>query len=491
MRPGTLLTLGLACTAACPAQAETLIQLIYEKRVAGDPRTGLIPINQLVLTPPEPLPVAAAIPPTLEDSSESASRAPLWLVRGPLRKHYRIGGPFQSEVWVDASGKTIRRIAVARQASQMLMFNHRLYVLCGGYLASVWEIDPSTDLVVRRFGVAAGATGLAVDRGNLVVKGPTTQRIDLASGSVKSAPVSPGKPDWTLEAPAAPRPPAGDLLLVGHKNQDYLQVVDPQAGVIRALIALDAPVDDLYVRRDRRYAYAWHRSLGQVSVIDLTGGAGHLTLAGRWQDQTLNGQNLSLVESASGVHLWLNGVVATLGTHGLSRTAFSGDIRHPKERMVLDRERAQQWYVRQGRLWREALPALGETAPPQPQALPVGEAIDSMVVSWPTRQVVATDATGHRVWLVSLDNPSHQESVAVGEQPLDVVLSQNGREAYVLHAGEGSVARLDLKRRELFETVPLLGAEPLSLRLWDNQYRQEIRIRMPVYTHHAYFMRPL
>lgn len=497
MRSRALLAVGFALMAAWPAQAETLIQLIYEKRVVGDPKTGLIPINQLVMTPTAPPPASPIIPLSQAEAPNASTRPPLWQINGALRKRYRIAGPYQSEIWAESGNKLIKRIPVARQARHLLAAHNRLYVLCGGYVGTVWEIDPETDLVTRRFSVPGEAHHLYLDKGDLVVTGYRQDRIQLASGHVQPqtnvGPLPPhqGKSQWTLNVPPAPVPPSGDLLVVAHKNQDFLQVVDPLAGIIRALIPLDAPADDLFVRADRRYAYVWHRPLGQVTVVDLTGGAGHLSIVGRWQDPALNGQPVTLVESATGIHLWHNGVVASIGFKGLEAGQPGGAVSHPKEQVHLDRARAQRFFVQRGRLWRETLPTPGDLAPPQPKDLLVGESVDSMALSIPTGQLVAADPAGDQVWLLSLENPDRRLAVPVGPGPSDLVMSRDGQQVYVLAAQEGSVARLDLTRQRVENLVPLMAAEPLTLRLWDNQYRQEIRIHMPLYSQHAYVMRPL
>lgn len=255
-------------------------------------------------------------------------------------KHYRIlenPETFQSLISVTdaATGQEIRRISVGRRAQRLVgnPSTNRLYVLCGGYFSSIWEVDTVQDVVVRKLGTTFRGKGLSplwhpkdmalLPRGHtLAVASGELRLIDLHTGEVKSILALPseavevehiyplslyklalisrgvqGQPVFhtldlnsqtftsvkhlsaptvnpihsVIQAPQAyyKLPSVARSGFVASRNNDFIHMVDLQTLKPVALIPVDFAVDDLLLTTDRRRLFAYHRRFGQISVIEL------------------------------------------------------------------------------------------------------------------------------------------------------------------------------------------------------------------------------
>jgi DNA-binding beta-propeller fold protein YncE len=323
-----------AGTSAAQAYPSNLVELILEKKVMGAMQPG----NRPVIRPAK-----------LETLGFSSNSAPSTAAQAAgksvsqahsLLKNYRIieqSSSFHSLVSVtDAkSGQEIHRISVGRRAQRILgnPGTNRLYVLCGGYFGSIWEIDTVNDVVVRKLGTMSPERGVAplwnpqdmalLPTGNtLAVASGQLRLIDLSSGQVKTMldlpeeavevkrlyPLSKqtlalvsrnktggmvyhtfdiasesfkkvgylGAPRINPVITSLPAPKAYYKLpsvtrsgFVASRNSDFIHMVDLQDLRTAAIIPVDFSVDDLLLTSDRRRLFAYHRRFGQISVIEL------------------------------------------------------------------------------------------------------------------------------------------------------------------------------------------------------------------------------
>jgi DNA-binding beta-propeller fold protein YncE len=330
-----LWSFGAFSPALAAAYDPQLFDLLFEKRVVGE----LMPGNRAVINPATYQQMGYQSGPTGAQRVTVRTSVPNQPVQ--LYKSYQIvsqPGTFDSLISVtdQRTGKEIRRISVGRRAVQLLSSpeTQRVYVLCGGYFSSVWEIDTVRDTVVRKLPRATSEQALPplwnpsdlalMPQGQtLALASGTLQLVDLRSGIVsKELPLPPQalkikrlmplsadtlgvaiemsngatefykyeqgsetlKPGRSFSAAFTPRtqaqvqvprpnqPPAKKLGYVASRNADFIHVLDLDGMRPLGIIPVDFPVDSLQIAPDRKRLFAYHQRYGQISVIDLTPG---------------------------------------------------------------------------------------------------------------------------------------------------------------------------------------------------------------------------
>lgn len=323
--------LGLLASSvsAAPASTSQLVDLVLEKRLLGELHQG----NRPLIDPGDYQ--------TLDFSAPTQGK--LLTVNQPLNGHaavtkrYEVSSDpahFQSliRVYDAASGKLRRQISVGRRVQSLVASPNstRLYVLCGGYFGSVWEIDTAKDIVVRKLPDASQGEAvaplwnprnmvLAHDGQTLAVGSGKLQLIDLATGQLRqqldlpapavevaSLQALPGKglgvglrdadggfqryhlPYGARELESGggaaagarslrvqvrttslPAPNSARLMFMASRNSDYVRMIDRDGLKTVGLLPVDFNVDDLTLSPDRKRLFVYNQRFGQISVIEL------------------------------------------------------------------------------------------------------------------------------------------------------------------------------------------------------------------------------
>jgi DNA-binding beta-propeller fold protein YncE len=327
---------ALLLATGTPAQAypSNLVDLILEKKLLGAMQPG----NRPVIRPSQIQPLDFNT--KTSSKGNTAQRKTNVVQAHSLLKRYQViedPSTFHSLISVtDAkTGQEIHRISVGRRAQRIIgnPSTNRIYVLCGGYFSSVWEIDTVNDVVIRKLGNTTPEKGIAplwnpedmalLPVGNtLAVASGQLRLIDLASGQVKSqldlpeeaievkriyplskntlalishnksggmvyhtfdiasqrfdkvGHLSPPRINPIVTSLPAPKayyklPSVARSSFIASRNTDFVHMVDLQDLRTAAIIPVDFAVDDLLLTSDRRRLFAYHRRFGQISVIEL------------------------------------------------------------------------------------------------------------------------------------------------------------------------------------------------------------------------------
>jgi hypothetical protein len=328
-----------------PSQASSypseLVELVLEKKVMGRMLVG----NRPVL---EPASLKQSAFSSREQPSQYRRKTVAQASRAVpmIHKRYQIiqnPETFHSLISVTDldTGREIRRISVGRRALRLVANPsiNRIYVLCGGYFGSLWEIDTLHDVVLRKLGTATATQGvtplwnpedmaLMPNGHTLAVASGQLRLIDLKTGHVQHqlklpeesvavmrmyplsarklalisqsrdgkpvyhtfdlaqhqfkpvAFLSPPRIEPTVAwgAVARPRyklPSVPRSTFVASRNNDFIQMLDLHAMTTVGLLPVDFAVDDLLLTSDRRRLFAYHRRFGQISVIELNPDSPH------------------------------------------------------------------------------------------------------------------------------------------------------------------------------------------------------------------------
>lgn len=368
---------------APPALRQSVVDDVFEKRVLGQ----LYPGNRPMI-PMDRASDMKALTVDLTGAVQSVSQP---AGANPVSKTYTVKAsdantPYTSHIEVkDAQGKVISTLNVGRSIHRLLpsTTRNRLYVLCGGYFGSVWEIDTQRDIVLRKLpsftpGVSRSPLwnpydmALSQDGNTLAVGSGKLQTIDLRTGQlqhevdlpedgvmisdiaatgstfqVKVRMASGAQGSYQLNTAEAKLNPSGfsgsanyhphqvkvstgtltspaasRQLFMASRNADFIRMVDRQTLGTTGVLPVDFPVDDLVLSPDRQKLFAYHRRFGQVTVIDLNGRSPQqFSTIKRFRDPRFK-QDLQLASAVDSVYLW-NG-------KGDTFAAFSQDTLYPK-----------------------------------------------------------------------------------------------------------------------------------------------------------------
>ena len=368
---------------APPALRQSVVDDVFEKRVLGQLYPGNRPMIPMDHASPMRVPAMPLSGAVQKVSQPAGARA---ILKTYTVKAMDTNAPYQSHIEVtDAQGKLLSTLNVGRRIHRLLPSptRNRLYVLCGGYFGSVWEIDTQRDVVLRKLpsftpGVSRSPLwnpseiALSKDGNTLAVGSGKLQTIDLRTGQLQqevdlpdtgvmiSAIAAAGDTfqvkvrmangaqrayqlnaaDNTLNPSgfaSAPNyhphqvkiqtgtmlaPAASRQLFMASRNADFIRMVDRQTLGTTGILPVDFPVDDLVLSPDRQKLFAYHRRFGQVTVIDLNGRSAHqFSTIKRFRDPRFK-RDLQLASAVDSVYLW-NG-------KGDIFAAFSQDTLYPK-----------------------------------------------------------------------------------------------------------------------------------------------------------------
>ena len=366
-----LLGLSLLCAPAFAGTSQ-LVDLVLEKRVMGALHSGNKPMinpssyqaQDFTLAPAQLNgPLRTVLQPVPREAQRHA-----------VTKRYQVAPEpehFQSliRIYDAASGRLRGQLNVGRRIQSLLASptSNRLYVLCGGYFGSIWEIDTTRDVVLRKLpnftpeepipplwnprnmALMSDGQTLAVGSGKLqlidLIDGRPRQELELPDGAVEvsSLQALPGnalgvglrdtsgqyhryhlpadsrglEPGGGAAAGArslkvqvrtfsAPPPAISRLLFMSSRNSDYVRMIDRQSFATVGVLPVDFTVDDLVLTPDRKRLFVYNRRFGQVSVIELsTRSPETFSVIRRYRDKRFQSNGaMQLAAGAGQVFLW-------------------------------------------------------------------------------------------------------------------------------------------------------------------------------------------
>lgn len=331
------LTLLLFSPQAALAQDHPIVNLVLEKKLLGHLNYQQRPTIQPNHYQPEGFDTPRRALPVQTLKQYHAAPA-------VLKQYELIEDPahYQSLLQVrDLSKNEVRtHISVGRRVQRLLADprRQRLYVLCGGYFGSVWEIDTQRDIVLRKLPLFTPGVGspplwnpeqmaLTPDGRSLILASDKIQWIDLASGEIRqelSLPAehrrvtaiqvhseqkvgfavadasgasrsfywqadkgaqlhSGGGASATAWHPTKVRlqtaygnPPAvSKLFFMASRNTDYVRMIHRDSLKTVGVLPLDFNIDDLVLSPDGQRLFVYHQRFGQVSVVELSARTPH------------------------------------------------------------------------------------------------------------------------------------------------------------------------------------------------------------------------
>ncbi len=404
-----------------------------------------------------------------------------------VTKTYTVApGVYQSQIAVqDQKGQTLTHINVGRRISRMVASpaNNRLYVLCGGYFGSVWEIDTTRDVVVRKLptfnpgvsdtpvwnptdiSLSQNGRYLAMGSGKVQVMDTVTGhlahefmlpddalavthispaaadsfrfRVQMKDGGTRgyqlvdeqlqpSAPAGanpyhPHKIKITTQKFVAPA--ASRQMFMASRNTDFIRMVDKVDLLSTGLLPVDFPVDDIEISPDRKKLFAYHRRYGQVSIIDLNPRSPYqYSTVKRIRDPRFK-DNLQLASAVDSVYLW-NGSGKILA--GFHQETLYPRIGIPFSVRLMPEAESKVWVSRPAH---------------QRYYVREGKLYSEYLEKGPSR-------------------PSDRVNIGAGVR--DIKMSPDKRELYVL-TEQAELLRLDTRTREVKQRLALKQMNPGTL----------------------------
>lgn len=363
---------------------QNLVDLVLEKKVMGQLYSGNRPMINLNNY-------------KVQNYTQSASaQGPMRSVQQPVgpgqrayMKQYEVvdkPGHYQSLIQIRelGSGRVRGHISVGRRIQKLIAHpnQHRLYVLCGGYFGSVWEIDTRRDVVLRKLPLNAEVSPLwnpqdmvlLNDGQTLAVGSGRLHLIDLHQGRlIRDLPLPEQAVEITAMRPLrqngvglrvrqhngsakayhyhpddemlhagggasenyhphkvrvrtaySPAPAVSRMMFMAGRNTDYISMVDRETLETVGILPLDFNVDDLALSPDRKRLFAYNGRFGQISVIELNPRSEEqFSVIKRFRDPRFkHSPPMKLTSAASRVFLW-DGV-------GTVRASFEQDSLYPR-----------------------------------------------------------------------------------------------------------------------------------------------------------------
>lgn len=522
----------------------SVVDNVFEKRLLGKLYSGNRPMIPLGMT---------------LDATEAgmpARTGPVHFVQQPggsktTLKTYRVKPitpetPYQSQIEVtDAQGKVLSTLNVGRRIHRLVpsRSRHRLYVLCGGYFGSVWEIDTRQDVVLRKLPSATPSISrsplwnpydmaLSKDESTLAVGSGKLQLIDLRTGQLTQEVMLPeegvmitdvapagtsfqvkvqmengGKKSFQLmgdklnpsgfaakpayhphqvriQTASHLAPAASRQLFMASRNADFIRMVDRQTLGTTGVLPMDFPVDDLVLSPDRHKLFAYHRRFGQISVVELNPRSPHqFSTIKRFRDPRFKG-DFELASAVNSVYLW-NGKGHIFA--GIAQDTLYPKMGIPFGVKLLPESERQVWVSRPAHqryyVRQGALYSdYLEQGPARSNGGRVnipGEVVD-FVMSTDRRHLYVLTAQAELLKLDALTQQV-QQRLALGMNPGSVELSADGRRLIVSDRDKASLREVNMANLQVTREVVMdMGDEQVyQIMLFDPRLTQVIEVELP------------
>lgn len=541
---------------------DPVIEKVLSKEIIGT----LTPQQKAVVYPNRPQSVAFQLPGYPVERARSATKAtPKTGV--PSTKQYRIiNDPYRFHSLIGVqdprTGTELKRLSVGRRAIKLLPSpaTQRLYVLCGGYFSSIWEINTTTDMVIRKLPAFSpqkghekplslwnpGDIALLPAHQILAVGGTKLQLIDLRSGQVRQeASLPPGQLKITHMAPASrhllkvsmqttkgqqrsylfnPNTnkfmgsgggvasaspystaittatnrsylPHHHIAFIGSKNNDYVYILDLIGKSIAGLIPLDFPADDILVSHDRQRLFVYHRSFGQISIVDLAlNSPTRFSVVARHADErfkSLPEAPFHLAQDAMDIYLCdQQKKIAAIHahTHYLRMgVQFQARPTRQSDKVLVSTPGRQRLYLRNQKLYSEKIQPTDRLSS-NPQEIPLSQHLQSIALSQDQRLLYALDNKTQQIIAYDVVGNQERYRLPTGKNPTGLLIA--GNTLFTLSADEGTLLMADVQMQQVVQVLPLdVGLfQPYIITLYDEKMAQFIHLELPRFLKQAALM---
>ncbi len=516
------------------AKADNISQLVVEKLVNADRKTGFILTSEL-----DPLRNMQMRHETVYTSKPKIIGASL-LKEGS--KTYSIvtdRDTFDSIVSVkDSAGNEIKRISVGRQALKIIKANNtkHLFVLTGGYFGAVWEIDPKSNQVVKKYSTSWNPTDISLDSNEkfLYVTSGKLQKFSIEnditleietpkdiryfnsislsdnsemnlgvinkfgnqanyslnnsvlklSSTIPQAVYVPHK-EQTIISDSSSLAGSYDIVMLYSKNNDYLYLFSLSQGKTVGIIPVDARIDDVMILPKLNKALVLHRNIGQISLIDLKPNTDtQYSVFARIIDERLKDSSNTMVYEGNKVFIKSdNSQEGYIDTDNLLRyTASIMEIPLNKEKEVIKVSMlaGKRYYLKNSQLFYEDLndPNV-EQAPNRKIKLNFfGSNIGGLEINPNKKVAYISDSSKNMVFAIDTFTNKILAQYMTGSQPGELVIQNDN--LYVLNRGDQTISTIDLRTGDTTKLSRLkVENNNLNLiKLYDRDFDQIIKITL-------------
>lgn len=514
------------------AKADNVTQLVVEKMVNADKKTGYIlssDINKLRDI-------------KMKQGTFFSSK-PIKISENMLKEGIKTFSivnekdEFNSSVLVtDDKNNEIKRISVGRQAIKIIKSNknNHLFVLCSGYFGSVWEIDPNISQVIKKYSTSWNPSdiSLSLDGKNLYVVSGKIQKFSTENDvitepiipndiryfnsinilsessmilgginkegiqvnftldnnssklneSYNQAIISPSK-EQNVNTEFKSISNAKDMSIIYSRNNDFLYLFSTTSGKMECIIPLDSKIDEVMMLPHLNKALVLHRLIGQISVIDL----GQYTntqysVYARIIDERLKDQTNSFVFDANKVYIKSdNSQEGYIDTDNLLRYTYPVveiPFNKGKEYFKIAKLAGKRYSVKNNQLFYEELNDNDKNPVRKIRFNNFGNTVGGIDISSDSKLIYFTDFSQNLVYVLDTFTNKVINQFNTGSEPSETFLQ--GDNLYVLNKGDQTISTIDINTGQTINIHRLkIDNNNLSIiKLYDKTFDQILKITL-------------
>ncbi|MFN8672191.1 MAG: hypothetical protein U0457_08960 [Candidatus Sericytochromatia bacterium] len=535
MKKNFIASLIISFSIILPAFADNTTQLIIEKTVDVDRKTGFILYSDL-----------KPYQNKKNDSETRNASKPLKVSLNALKVEDKIYSILEDKSHYDSlvlvkntDGTEIKRISVGRRALKIVKSenNNNLFVLCGGYFGSVWEINPNTNTVVRKYQTSWNPTDieLSPDGKSFFVTSGKLQRFNTESeiitdydlpkdakyfycvGKINDNTLAFGtmnkdnsQSSYVLNTTGQLEPSSVAITYMPSKEQsfkkasilgsksdeifslysrgnDYLYIFSMASNKVESIIPLDGKPDDVLMIPQMKKIFVLHRVLGQVSVIDTAWDNNtQYSVIARIRDERLKDPTNALVFEDGKVFM-----KSEIGQEGninddniLTYTSPVVDIAYSRDKELFEYSiiANKRFYLKNSQLFYEMIETKDQVYSRKLKITSLGNTLGGIAMSSDKKVLYISDYVKNKVFAINTFTNQVTNEFSAGEQASELLLKND--KLYVLNKGENTISIIDLKTNSVLNPIKLKveGTSVSTVKLYDVDFDQIIKVNLPVET---------
>jgi len=520
-------------TVSLPAEAMNINRFIVDKNFVIDRKTGFILSSDLEKFKKNQISPKTFVATEREKKGNYFGEKKYTLENRPES--------FNSLVVVrDSSGKEIKKISVGRQAFKIIQApkSKRIFVLCRGYFGSVWEIDSQNDFVVRKYLTSWEPTDLIIDSQEkfLYVTSGKLQKFSIDSdvtfeikipeeinylsainplsgdsfvvsgidreGEIKYFQIEKNEiflksfsgvnrfitsSTKTLSTEKLPTEVSSNLALMYSRNNDFVYVFSPEQKKMIAMIPLDAKVDQLLYSSSQKKVYVLHRSISQISVVDLEiNNQTTFSVISRIVDERLSDPTNLMVYQDERLFIKSDfGQEGYIDNEDLLRfTSPLVDIplNRESELLFISNFAKKRFYKKNNQLFYEDI---NENDPQISRKVRLdifGNNVNSLELSNDGRTLFVGDFSDNSVTAIDTQTTKIIKKYLLPSKPGEIIFASNQKELFIINSEERNIISLTLSSGDI-QIIERLKTENNNLsqiKIFDSLRKQLIKINNPL-----------